>query len=81
MDGGHVAGLDADRIRHHLGNRRQAVGRAGGVRNDKLIRRDFMVVDTIDDRRIGILAGGRDKYTPGPGGKMCGAGLAVIEPA
>ena len=28
MDGGHIAGLDADRIRHHLGDWRQTVGGA-----------------------------------------------------
>ena len=37
VDGGHEALLDADRVVQHLGDRRQAVGRARGVGDDHVV--------------------------------------------
>ena len=57
MDRGHEAGLDADRVVQHLGDRREAVGGATGVRDDDVVLGQRVVVDAVDDGGVGIVGG------------------------
>ena len=58
VDRGHEAALDPVRLVQDLGDRRDAVGRAGGVRDDVVLLRVVLaVVDAEDDGEVGI--GGR----------------------
>jgi hypothetical protein len=57
VDGGHQPALDADRVVQHLGDRRQAVGGAAGVGDDRVLGGQLVVVDAIDDGQVAPLAG------------------------
>src|SRR3546814_964897 len=46
---GHQAAFDADRVVQHLGNRRQAVGRAACIGNDDVVTRQRLMVHAIHD--------------------------------
>lgn len=70
MDGGHQAVLDAQLAMQHLGHRCQAVGGAGGVRDDPMGGAQHLVVDAVDHGGFDILAGRRDQH-------LAGAGLQV----
>jgi hypothetical protein len=58
MHGGHQAALDAPLVVEHLGDRRQAVGRARGVGDDGLAGVG-LVVDAVDEHRRVVLRRGR----------------------
>ena len=55
VDGRHEAVLDADGVVEHLGDRRQAVRRARGVRDDQMLLGQLVVIDAIDDREVGAV--------------------------
>ena len=70
MDRRHEALLDADRVMQHLGDRRQAVGRAGSVGDDDVVLGQLVVIDAIDDGKIGAVGGRGDEHALGAGGQM-----------
>jgi hypothetical protein len=81
VDRGHEAGVDADGVVQHLGDRRQAVGGAGGVGDDLVILGQLVVVDAVDDREVGAVGRRRDQHALGAGGQMREAlSLAVKMP-
>src|SRR5450755_1822821 len=45
----------ADRVVHHLGERRQAVGGAGGIGDHEMFTGQLVVVDAVDDGEVGIV--------------------------
>jgi hypothetical protein len=57
VDGRHLAVPDAKRLVQHLGDRREAVRRAGGVRDDVMHLGvvDLLEVHAEDDGGVGIL--------------------------
>ena len=65
MDRRHEAALDADGIVQHLGDRRQTVGGARGVRHHDVIARQRMVVHAVNDGLVRAVAGGRDQHPLG----------------
>src|SRR5690606_27626761 len=68
VDRGHETTLDADRVVERLGQRREAVGRAGGVRDDVVRGRVVVgVVDTDDERGVLVLRGRGDDDLLGAG--------------
>ena len=67
VDRRHQAALDADRIVQHLGERREAVGRAAGVRDDRVLGGELVVVDAEHDRQVDFLGRGRDQHPLGAG--------------
>ena len=54
---GHEAIFDAHSVVQHLGHRGQTIGGARGIRHDRMIRRQLVVVDAVDDCEIGIAGG------------------------
>src|SRR5271166_287402 len=62
VDGRHEAVLDADRVVEHFRNRREAVRRAGGVRDDKVILGQLGVVHAVDDGQVGAIGRRGDKH-------------------
>ena len=66
----HEALLDADRVVHHLGERRQAIGGAGGVGDDEMVAGQLVVVDAVDDGEIGIVGRRGDEDALGAGVEM-----------
>ena len=51
--------LDADLVVQHLGQRRQAVGRARGIGDHGVAGLQHLVVDAVDDGRVDVLAARR----------------------
>ena len=51
----------------HLGDRRQAVGRARGVRDDLVLGRQLVVIDAVDDGEVGVVGRCRDQHPLGAG--------------
>ena len=70
VDRRHEALLDADRLVQHLGDRRQAIGRARGVGDDVVVLGQLVVVDAVDDGEIGAVGRGRDDHPLGAGLEM-----------
>ena len=71
VDGGHQATIDAEVVVQDLGDRGQAVGGAGGVRDDVVLRRVVvLVVHAHHDGDVFVLRGRRDD-------DLLGAGLDV----
>jgi hypothetical protein len=70
MDRRHEALVDADRVVQHLGDRRQAVGRARGVRDDDVILGQLVVVDAVDDGQVGVVGRRGDQHALGAGGDV-----------
>jgi hypothetical protein len=62
MNRRHQAVLDADRRMQRLDEGRKAIGRARRVRYDRERLSEQSVVDTVDDRRIHILAARRGNH-------------------
>ena len=62
---GHETTGDAHAVVQYLGHRRQAVGRAGRVRHDHIVRGQRGMVHTIDNGFVRVLAGGRDQHPLG----------------
>ena len=58
----HDAGDDADLVVQHLGERRQAIGRAGCVRDHRVARLQDLLIHAVDDRRVDIVAAGRGNH-------------------
>ena len=56
MNGRHDAVLDANHVMQRLNQRRQAVGRAGSIRNNSVILGQRVVVDAIYDGAINVRA-------------------------
>jgi tRNA(Ile)-lysidine synthetase-like protein len=54
VHGRHQAALDAERVVQDLGERRQAVGRARGVRDDLVLGLQVVVVDAQHDHRVDV---------------------------
>ena len=52
MDRRHVAVLDADALVEDIGDGRQAIGRAGAVRDDRVLARSAVAVDAHDEGEI-----------------------------
>ena len=77
VDRGHQPAGDADAVVHHLGDRRQAIGRARGVGDDRVLGGQLVVIDAVDDRQVDALGGRRDQDFLRAGSKM-GAGLVTI---
>ena len=67
--------LDADSVVQHLGDRREAVGRARGVGDDEVVLGQLLVVDAIDDGQVGAVGGGRDDHALGAG---CEVGRRLV---
>jgi hypothetical protein len=51
----HVAVVDADELLQHLGDRRQAVGRAGAVRDDQMVLGEAVMVDAVNGGVVGMV--------------------------
>ena len=81
MDRRHHAFLDADGFMQHLGEGREAVGRARRIRDDEVILGQLVVVDAVDDGEVGVFAGGRDQHALGAGGQVGGGLVAGGEDA
>ena len=64
MDGGHDARDDGGEVVEALGHRGQAVGGAGGRRDDVVIGGQYLVVDVIDDGGQVVARRGRDDDLP-----------------
>ena len=78
----HQAALEAEGIMQHLGNRREAVRCAGGVRDDLVLRRQRLVVDADDDNGIDLVLGrGRHDDLLRPSRQVLLASLAGPENA
>ena len=54
----------------HLGDRRQAIGGAGGVGDDHVVLGQLVVVDAVDDGEVGAVGRRRDQHALGAGGEM-----------
>ena len=77
MHRGHHAGLDPDPLVQHFGQRREAVGGAGGVRDDRVGRLQGAVIHAINHGRVHIgLARRGDDDLFGAGGEV-GPGLRL----
>ena len=61
VDRGHEAALDADRLVQHVGDRRQAVGGAGGVGDHGVLGGQLVVVDAVDHGEVRAGGRGRDQ--------------------
>ena len=72
---GHEALLDADRVVHHLGERRQAIGGAGSIGNHEMLAGQLVVIDAIDDGEVGIVGRRGDEDALGAGVEMRGRRL------
>ncbi len=57
VDGRDEPFLDAEGVVEHLGDRRQAVGRARGVGDDPVLRLQLVVVDADHDRGVDLVLG------------------------
>ena len=77
VDRRHVALADTAKVVQHLRDRRQAVGGAGGVRNDLVIRRKLVVVHAIDDGEVRTFRRRRYQHLLRAGGEMRG-GLVLV---
>ena len=80
VHGGHQAALDAVGVVNDLGERRQAVGRAGGVGDDLHVLRIGLVVDAHDEHRR-VLAGSGDDDLLGAAVEVRGSALGGGEDA
>ncbi|MCY1445013.1 hypothetical protein D9M71_615120 [compost metagenome] len=81
VDGGHQALLDDQLAVQHLGNWRQAVGGARGAGDDLVRRAQNVVIDPVNDGRVGALGRCRDDDFARPGSKMSSCLGAVGEVA
>ncbi len=61
MDCGHEAFDDADLFVQDRGDRREAIGGAGGVRHDAHSFSQFVVIDAVDDGEVGSRGRRRDQ--------------------
>jgi hypothetical protein len=69
VHGGHEALLDAERLVEHHRDRRQAVGGAGGIRDDPVLGAQCLVIHADDHGRVdGVL--GRDRQQHAPGARL-----------
>jgi hypothetical protein len=64
-----------------LATGRQAVGGAGGVGDDRVLGRQLVVIDAVDDGEIDALGRRRDQHALGAGVEMLLGALAVGEEA
>src|SRR6185437_15921393 len=64
VDRRHVAALDADPLVQHIGDRRQAIGGAGAVRDHRMLALHFIAVDPHDQREVDAVGGRRDDDAP-----------------
>ncbi len=82
MDGRHPSFPDAEALVQDLGERREAVGGARGVRDDVVIGRVVLVgVDAQHDRDVRSLGRRRDDHLLRAGRQMLCGGLAIGEEA
>src|SRR6266508_236443 len=82
VDRGHEALLDRELVVQHLRERRDAVGRAGGVREHVVrFRVVGLVVDTEHDRHIRALGRRRDDHLLGAAVQMLRGPVAIGEEA
>jgi len=70
VDGGHEALVDSDRVVEHLGDRREAIGGAGGVGDDFVVARELVVIDPIDHRQVDAVRGSGHQHALGAGVQM-----------
>ena len=58
--------LDPDRLVQHLRDRREAVRRAGGVRNDDVVLRQLVVIDAVNHGEVASFRRGprRGRFAP-----------------
>ena len=70
VDRGHEALVDADRVVEHLGDRREAIGRARSVGDDGVRLGQLVVVDAVDDGEVDAVGRRRDQHALGAGGQM-----------
>ena len=69
VDGDHVAALDDEVVVQHLRHRRQAVGGAGRVGDDRHLLGQDLVVHAIDDGRVHMVARRGDQHLARAGGR------------
>ncbi len=81
VNGGHVAGHDAEFPIQHHSKRGQAVGGTGCVRHDHVIAGQFAMVDAIDNRPVGALCRCRDQHPSGAGLQVAPGLVAAGESA
>ena len=81
VDRRHQPVPDADAVVQHLGERGQAVGGAGGVRDDvvRVAVVGVVEVDAERNRHVGIRGGCRDDHLAGAGLEVLGGALAIGE--
>src|SRR3984885_12539559 len=68
----HKAFVDADRVVQDLDHGSEAIGGARAVGDDGVRLVELVVVDAVDDRKVGAVGWRRDQYALGPGGEMRG---------
>ena len=79
---GHEAVLDAGEVVEHRGQRRERVGRAGGVRDDRVRGRVVRVgVDAVGERDVGAVGRRADEHPLGAGVEVGAGGLGRGEAA
>ncbi len=76
VNGRHEALFDADEVVQHLGDGREAVRRAGCIRNDEMILGELVVVHAEDHGEISSICGRRDEHALGACRKMSGSLVA-----
>jgi hypothetical protein len=78
----HPPFADAEALMDHLGERRQAIGRARGVRDDVVLGRSVsVIVDAQDDREVWSLGRRRDDDFLRAGRQMLRRTIAIGEDA
>src|SRR6516165_4002887 len=81
VDRRHIAALDADTLVQHMGDRREAIGRARRVRDDLMRGLQLLLVDSHNDGHVGAVGRGRNDHPLGAGLEVFGGGLAPGEDA
>ena len=80
VHGRHEAALDPERVMEHLRQRRDAVRRAGGVRDDSVALWVVgVVVDAENERHVGVVGHGRDHDSPCAGVEVRLRLVALLE--
>ncbi len=81
MYGGHETMHEADTLVEYLRDRSQAVCGAGRVGNDRMILRQLVMVDAVNDGQVDIGAGGGNENLFRACLQMLGGGVALGEDA
>jgi hypothetical protein len=80
VNGGHESALDAEGVLEDLGQRAEAVGGAGGVGDDVVVRRVVVaVVDAEDDGEVLVGGGARSGPSWRPASMCFCASAALVK--